>query len=94
MPVCCHPPVLLRHLQLALPLSRSGLANKSDKDLRELSSSIKRSKSAVRLEDEETVVVDVTRLHRKEVSRGSKGKRGQAEREAAAAAASWCAVLC
>ena len=50
-------------LQLAMPLSRSGLGSKSDKDL----AGIMRSKSAVRLEDEQTVVVDVTRLHRKEV---------------------------
>lgn len=47
-----------------MPLSRANLGNKSEKDL----AGLKRSKSAVRLdEDEETVVVDVTRLHRKEV---------------------------
>jgi len=46
-----------------MPISRSGLGSKSEKDL----AGLKRSKSAVRLEDEETVVVDVTRLHRKEV---------------------------
>jgi hypothetical protein len=53
-------------LQVALPLSRANLGNKSDKDL----AGMKRSKSAVRLEDNETVVVDVTRLHRKEVRHG------------------------
>lgn len=58
---CVTPDALV--LQLAMPLSRSGLGSKSEKDL----ASFKRSKSAVRLEDEETVVVDVTRLHRKEV---------------------------
>jgi hypothetical protein len=47
-----------------MPVSRANLASKSEKDL----AGMKRSKSAVRLEDEETVVVDVTRLHRKEVS--------------------------
>lgn len=49
--------------QLALPLS--SLGSKSEKDL----AGMKRNKSAVRFEeDESTVVVDVTRLHRKEVS--------------------------
>lgn len=48
-----------------MPLSRANLGNKSEKDL----AGLKRNKSAVRLdEDEETVVVDVTRLHRKEVT--------------------------
>lgn len=56
---CCGP-----SLQLAMPVSMANLASKSEKDL----AGMKRSKSAVRLEDEETVVVDVTRLHRKEVS--------------------------
>ena len=47
-----------------MPLSRTNLGSKSEKDL----AGLKRSKSAVKLqEDEETVVVDVTRLHRKEV---------------------------
>jgi hypothetical protein len=60
---------------MAVPLSRTNLskADLSKADLgseRDPSSGLKRSKSAVRLgEDEETVVVDVTRLHRKEVSR-------------------------
>jgi hypothetical protein len=47
-----------------MPLSRTNLGSKSEKDL----AGLKRSKSAVKLqEDEATVVVDVTRLHRKEV---------------------------
>lgn len=57
---------------MAVPLSRTNLS-KADLSKAELGSErdpsgLKRSKSAVRLgEDEETVVVDVTRLHRKEV---------------------------
>ena len=50
--------------QLVMPLSRANLGSKSEKDL----AGLRRSKSAVRLQEgEETVVVDVTRLHRREV---------------------------
>lgn len=57
---------------MAVPLSRTNLS-KADLSKADLGSEkdppgLKRSKSAVRLgEDEETVVVDVRRLHRKEV---------------------------
>lgn len=59
-------------LQMAVPLSRTNLSkadlSKADLGSERDPSGLKRSKSAVRLgEDEETVVVDVTRLHRKEV---------------------------
>jgi hypothetical protein len=46
-----------------MPLSRTNLGSKSEKDL----AGLKRSKSAVKLQEDATVVVDITRLHRKEV---------------------------
>jgi hypothetical protein len=51
--------------QLALPLSHGNLASKSEKDL----AGMVRSKSVRIDEAEETVVVDVTHLHRKKVRR-------------------------